>query len=47
MFHLVTGVDPKETPYKIMLVCQVNPSLPKGLEYIIAKCTQVDPEARY
>lgn len=47
MFHLVTGVDPKDAPYKIMPICKIDPSLPKGLEYIITKCTQVYPEARY
>jgi len=25
----------------------VNPNLPQGLEYIISKCTQPNPEERY
>ena len=25
----------------------INPSLPKGLEYIISKCIQMNPDERY
>lgn len=47
LHHLVTGVDPKEPPYETKPICQINPSLPKGLEYIISKCTQLNPNDRY
>ena len=47
MFRLVTGVDPTEPPYEIKPVRQVNPNLPKGLEYIISKCIQLNPDERY
>lgn len=47
MHHLVTGVDPKEPPYETRPICQINPKLPKGLEYIITKCTQLNPADRY
>lgn len=47
MHHLVTGVDPKKPPYETKPICQVNPSLPKGLEYIVLKCTQPNPDERY
>ena len=47
MHHLVTGVDPKEPPYETRPICQINPELPKGLEYIITKCTQLNPADRY
>ena len=47
MFRLVTGINPIKPPYEIRPICQVNPSLPKGLEYIICKCTQPNPNDRY
>lgn len=47
MHHLATGVDPKQPPYETKPICQVNPNLPKGLEYIITKCTQFNPDERY
>lgn len=47
MFRLVTGINPIEPPYEIEPICLVNPNLPKGLEYIILKCTQPNPDARY
>lgn len=47
MFRLVTGINPTEPPYEIKPICLVNPNLPKGLEYIISKCTQPNPAERY
>lgn len=47
LHHLVTGVDPRESPYETKPIYQINPSLPKGLEYIISKCTQLNPNDRY
>ena len=47
LHHLVTGVDPKKPPYEIKPICQVNPNFPKGLEYIISKCTWPNPAERY
>lgn len=47
MFRLVTGVDPIEPPYEIKPICSINPNLPKGLEYIISKCIQSNPNERY
>ena len=47
MFRLVTGINPIEPPYETKPICSVNPNLPKGLEYIIIKCTQPDPNERY
>lgn len=47
MYHLLTGIDPKEADFAVKPICQVNPSLPKGLEYIVEKCTQLDPANRY
>lgn len=47
MFRLVTGVDPIEPPYEIKPICTINPNLPRGLEYIISKCIQLNPNERY
>lgn len=47
MHYLLTGVDPGKPPYEAKLICQINPSLPKGLEYIVNKCIQMNPQDRY
>ncbi|CBK73083.1 Serine/threonine protein kinase [Butyrivibrio fibrisolvens 16/4] len=47
MYHLVTGKNPSEPPYEIRNIRYWNQALSKGLEQIISKCTQLDPEKRY
>lgn len=47
MYHLVTGMDPSAPPYEIRPIRQVNPALSSGLEKIIQKCVQREPEKRY
>lgn len=47
LYHLVTGMNPCEPPYEIKPIRQINPALSNGLEKIIMKCTQHDPDARY
>ena len=47
LHQLVTGVDPKVSLWNAKPICQINSSLPKGLEYIISKCTQYNLEDRY
>lgn len=47
LYHLVTGMNPCEPPYEIKPIRQINPALSNGLEKIIMKCTQSDPDARY
>jgi len=47
MHHLVTGVDPRHNIGDAIPVCEINPKIPKGLEYIISKCTQKNPDERY
>lgn len=47
LYHLVTGKNPCEPPYEIKPIREINPSLSKGLEKIILKCTQRDPNDRY
>lgn len=47
LYHLVTGLSPCEPPYEIKPIREINPSLSTGLESIIKKCTQRNPEDRY
>ncbi len=47
LYHLVTGHNPSEPPYEMKPIRQINPSLSTGLEKIIEKCTQKDPNQRY
>lgn len=47
LYHLVTGINPCEPPYEIKPIRDINPSLSSGLERIILKCTQRNPEDRY
>ena len=47
LYHLVTGMNPCEPPYEIKPIRQINPALSSGLERIIQKCTQRDPNDRY
>lgn len=47
LYHLVTGMNPCEPPYEIRPIREINPSLSSGLERIIQKCTQRNPEDRY
>ena len=47
LYHLVTGMNPCEPPYEIKPIRQINHALSNGLEKIIMKCTQRDPDARY
>ena len=47
LYHLVTGCNPSEPPYEMKPIRQIIPSLSGGLEQIILKCTQRNPEDRY
>ena len=47
LYHLVTGKNPCEPPYEILPIRSINPVLSSGLERIILKCTQRDPNDRY
>ena len=47
LYHLVTGMNPCEPPYEIRPIRQINPALSGGLEKIILKCTQNNPDDRY
>ena len=47
LYHLVTGHNPCEYPYEMYPIRQWNPQLSSGLEQIILKCTQKNPNDRY
>lgn len=47
MYHLVTNHNPATEPYVMSPIRERNPSLSVGLEKIILKCTQNDPDKRY
>ena len=47
MYHLLTNVDPCKTLIENKSIRAVNPSLSRGLDAIIQKCTQYQPEDRY
>ena len=47
LYHIVTGKNPCEPPYEIKPIREWNPTLSSGLEKIILKCTQADPNDRY
>lgn len=47
LYHLLTGIDPRGENFVVRPLCQVNPALPKGIEYIIDKCIQLNPKDRY
>lgn len=47
LYHLVSGHNPSEPPYEIYPIRTWNAALSSGLENIILKCTQRNPEDRY
>lgn len=47
MYHLLTGHNPSLPPYEMYPIRQWNPSLSSGLEEIVTKCTQRNPNDRY
>ncbi len=47
MYHLLTGHNPCLPPYEMRPIREINPLLSSGLEEIIIRCTQKNPENRY
>lgn len=47
LYHLVTGHSPCDPPYEIYPIRHWNPQLDPGLEAIVEKCTQLNPNDRY
>lgn len=47
IYHLVTGHNPSDPPYEMYPIRHWDNSLSSGLETIIMKCTQLNPDDRY
>lgn len=47
MYHLLTGHNPSLPPYEMYPIRHWNSSLSSGLEAIVTKCTQRNPNDRY
>ena len=47
LYHLITGKNPSEPPYEMLPIRQWNSQLSQGLEQIILRCIQSDPDRRY
>lgn len=47
MYYMATGKSPFEPPYTFVPARQLNPRLSAGMEAILAKCVQNEPEERY
>lgn len=47
LYYLVTGNTPGKPPKACRPIRQINPMLSEGLEYIISKCTNDNPDDRY
>lgn len=47
LYHLLTGHNPCMPPYEMYPIRRWNAALSSGLEEIITKCTQKNPEDRY
>ena len=47
MYELVTGVDLKLVENGYRPIYEMNSKHSKGLEYIINKCTEIEPKNRY
>ncbi|MCD8300679.1 MAG: serine/threonine protein kinase [Clostridiales bacterium] len=47
MHHLLTGADPRADDYEYQPIRKYDQKLSDGLERIIKKCTQLDPDNRY
>lgn len=47
LYHLLTGHNPSEPPYELKKIREVRPDVSEGIERIILKCTQKNPDDRY
>lgn len=47
LYHLITGKSPNDPPYELVPVRQLDKKLSAGIEHIIKKCTQLNPDKRY
>lgn len=47
MYHILSGKSPYEPPYSFVPIRQLNSELSVGIEMIIDRCVQQEPENRY
>ena len=47
MYCLLTGEKAQDKNFVVKPVRDIHPEIPKGLEYIISKCIELDPDKRY
>lgn len=47
LYYMVTGADPGKPPYTALSIARYNPLLSAGLEQIIRRCIEEEPDARY
>lgn len=47
LYHLLTGKNPAEEPYVMFPIRQIDASFSPGLEKIVSKATQQNPDKRY
>lgn len=47
LYHLLTGKSPKEAPYEIRPIREIDESLSIGIEHVIDVCTKPNPDHRY
>lgn len=47
LYHLITGKTLNDPPFEIRPIREWNQSFPEGLEHIVLKCTQSEPDNRY
>lgn len=47
IYYLLTGIEPDSCSRELKPIRMINSSLSGGLEKVIIKCTEIDPERRY
>lgn len=47
MYHMLTGFNPSRPPYGVRALRRMNPGLTSGIEKIVSKCTEAEPDKRY
>ena len=47
LYYMVTGADPGKPPYTALSIAHYDPLLSAGLERVIRRCIEEEPEARY
>ncbi len=47
LYYVITGITPGKPPNGLRPLRQINPLISEGMEYIVKKCTNFNPEDRY